>query len=148
MAAEDGQAATGVEKRHRLAVERLRRRADRVDAQIGRVSDGGDSSGLGEVWIAAQIAFFNDHVPHRNRVPIREPIVPIVAALAELAEASDGFDRACVGAEPEIAAGDGDGLFRRVARLANGPAATAVGAVDPIIEAPGQSVDAELLVPG
>jgi hypothetical protein len=72
-------------------------------------------------------------------------VAPVVAAPAELGLPALGLERAGVGPEPEIAASDG----RRLARLrrADRPAAVAVGAVDPAVEAELESIDPVLLVP-
>src|SRR5262249_1238407 len=81
-------------------------------------------------------------------VAVGEGVARMVAVLANRAEARDRFDRTGIRPEAEIATGDGDGLFRRIARFANCPAAAAVGPVNPVVQAPSQPVDAELLVAG
>ena len=93
-------------------------------------------------------------VPHRDRVPRRESVAPVVVRQAELAEAGDGLDRDPLArpgppreTKPHIAAADRDGLARRVVRCADFAVAAAVGRVDQVIQAPKEPVDSKLRVP-
>src|ERR1700722_17321669 len=90
---------------------------------------------------------------HRVGVVAAEPVAPVIAAAAELRLAGDGLEFAGVGLEAEITAADIDDALqdfawdklRRLAGL-DLPAGIAVGAVDPVVDAPGKAVDAMLLI--
>src|SRR5262249_35969619 len=99
----------------------------------------------------------------RVGVVAAEPVAPVVAAAAVLTLPGDGLELAGVGLEAEVAAADvhaphplplspwGRGEpGRRGARESlhalDDAAGVAVGAVDPVVEAPRQTVDAMLLI--
>src|SRR5207302_2715190 len=71
-------------------------------------------------------------------------VAPVVAAAAELRLAGDRLELAGVGLETEVAAADVDDLAG-LDRLDHA-ARVAVGAVEPVVEAPDQAVDAVLLI--
>src|SRR5205807_2229827 len=73
-----------------------------------------------------------------------EPVAPVVARPAELGLAADRLDQALVRLDAKVAAANthrcaGLDRFDRAARIA-------VGAVQPVIEAPDEAVDAMLLI--
>src|SRR5262249_44714672 len=134
---------------NRLAIKALDGRSNAINAQVGGVGNLCHQFGLCEIRIATQVTLLEHHVAHRDRVPVGEPVVPIVTGLAELAEAADRLGRsAAVGPKAEIAPVDRDRFLRRIAWPADAAAATAVGPADPVVQAPSQPVDAQLLVAG
>src|SRR5260221_13964977 len=96
------------------------------------------------MWVAAQVMIGQDEMIHRIAVVAAESFAPIVEAGAVLGLPSLDFDFAGLGPDAEIAAGDIDFLtgFHRT----NDAAAVAIGAVNPIIQAVGQSIQAMLLI--
>src|SRR5688572_3448441 len=79
-----------------------------------------------------------------------EPAAPIVAVAAELGGAGLGIKFASVGTKTKIAAAEGDFGAGEMGFDFDGGAVAAVmaadRAVDPVVEAPAEAVDAELLV--
>src|SRR5207248_11629480 len=94
--------------------------------------------------VAAQVVVVEDEVEHRVTVVVAEPVSPVVAAAAELRLARDRLELAGVGLEAEVAAADVHDLAG-LDRLDHA-ARVAVGAVEPVVEAPDQAVDAVLLI--
>src|SRR5437899_1437332 len=83
-------------------------------------------------------------MPHGVAVVTAEPVAPIVTAAAVLSLAGLSIDQPFIRTDAEVAAADielGAGLDR-----ADASAAVAVGAVDPIVEPPNQTIDAMLRV--
>src|SRR5262249_25621439 len=97
-----------------------------------------------DVWIAANVLVGQDVVIQRIAVVVAKPIAPIVAAAAILRYPGLCIDQALVGSNAQIAAAEIDRLTR-LDRLYPA-AALSIGAVDPIVQAPYQAVDAMLLV--
>ena len=124
-------------------VESVERPADRIEPRRGlqRAARVGGR----EVRVAPEVGFGEDVVPAPVGVVVAEPVAPVVAVPAELGLPALRLERAGVGPEPEIAAPDG-GRLPRLPRE-DRPAAVAVGAVDPAVEAELESVDPVLLVP-
>ena len=156
--------ATRVEECNRLAVEPRLRRTDPEDAAtVSRIEDLRDRRGLGQVGVAVQCVLFEYDMADRDRVPRREAVSPIVERQAKLAEAGNGLNLECRDGveahpnhrqkrEPHIAVSDGDNaagprdelLGGQTDWKANLAVAAAVSGVDPIVQAPRESVDPEL----
>ena len=94
--------------------------------------------------VAAEIVIAENEVPHRIRVVAAEPVAPVVSTASELRLPGLGIDEPGVRLDSEIPAADVDRLagFRR----ADCSTAVSVGTVDPVVQAPGKSVDPVLLV--
>ena len=125
-------------------VESVERPADRIEPRRGlqRAARVGGR----EVRVAPEVGFGEDVMPAPVGVIVAEPVAPVVAVPAELGLPALRLERAGVGPEPEIAAPDG-GRSRPSSREQDRPAAVAVGAVDPAVEAELEPVDPVLLVP-
>src|SRR5262249_9173906 len=117
-------------------------RIDRSDA--GRDGDVDARIGRRQVRIAAQVVVGQDVVPHRIAVVAAEPVAPVVAAAAVLRLTALQVDLAGVGLDAKIATANVHDLAG-LERL-DLAAAVAVGAVDPVVQAPDEAVDAVLLV--
>src|SRR5262245_36620456 len=87
----------------------------------------------------------------RDRVPREKAVAPIVASQSELAASGDGFKLFCLGSKPEVPPTNGhrrgiSAVLRGSVCPANVAFAPAVGAINPIVQTPVQSVHAQLLV--
>src|SRR5690349_8274244 len=87
---------------------------------------------------------FQHKLIHRIGVVAPKPVSPVVHGVAILRLAGFGLDQALIRANAEIAAADVDRLPGLEG--ADGAAAVAVGAVDPVVQAPEQPIGAVLLV--
>src|SRR5436190_16568581 len=96
--------------------------------------------------ISVQVSFRDHLLPNRDRVPRKKSVTPIIAGQAKLAAAGDGFKLTGVGLESEIVPAQRDRLRLRLARRAHFAIAAPIGAIDPVVETPGQAIDAQLLV--
>ena len=91
-----------------------------------------------EPRVSPQIGILERIVPEPRGIVIAEPVAPVVAAAAILRGAALGLELAGIRAKPEIASADIDPIDRA--------AAVAIGAVEPSIEAPLETIDSMLLI--
>src|SRR2546421_56077 len=118
--------------------------AARVHFGIGRQI--GLPLGLGSrhVRVAPQITILEHEMEKRITVIAAEPIPPIVAVASKLRLARFRFDQPLVGLDPQIVTTQVH--LRAGAERPRPPTAPAVRAMQPVVQAPAQAIDAQLQV--
>src|SRR3954469_5440708 len=117
-------------------------------------------TGRHDMRIPAQVMILNRIMPGGGAVVAAKPIAPVIPSAALLREAGLRLEHASVGIHPEVPPADVNGRAGRIRLLT--PAATsdgarfafdnaaeqAVCAVDPVVQAETQAVDASLVIAG
>lgn len=121
-----------------------------IDARVGWGDESMKGKGSGDVGVSAEVLFLEDIVPDGPGVLFAKPVAEVFAVASELGGSGLGFEFAGLGAKAEVAAAQVEGGVAGV-QLNAGIAAVAgvvgtAGAMDPVVEAPAQAIDPELLV--
>ena len=127
-------------------IKSRKRPADGVNRRCsGRVGHLRSRIGRREIFVPREVMIDQHILVHRIGIVAAEPVAPVVHRVAILALASLGFDEPFIRANSEIAPADAQWLTALEGD--NVAAAVSVGAVDPVIQAPEQTVNAMLLIP-
>ena len=94
--------------------------------------------------ISAEVVLGHRDLPQPTGVVVAEPVAPVVTATAELGLGRDSLHLARVGIQSQIAPANGQALAGLEGF--HGPAAVAIGEVQPTVETPFEAIEAVLLI--